>query len=171
MCACVRLCLSFIKVKLAIIVEGDLKAHFSISTTLWWKEGATRFPGLLHFIFDPYLIVLSVKQSTIFWVFSMTRPETEPMSPGPLANTIHSARTALIICFSNIVFQLFNQAMTSNSFLALAINLLITYIFFFSFFFIIQRVKARAIPCPHQPPTRYGHSWRYQAAFATGQGI
>ena len=23
-----------------------------------------------------------------------------------------------------------------------------------SFFFIIQRVKARAIPCPHQPPTR-----------------
>ena len=22
------------------------------------------------------------------------------------------------------------------------------------FFFIIQRVKARAIPCPHQPPTR-----------------
>ena len=23
-----------------------------------------------------------------------------------------------------------------------------------NFFFIIQRVKARAIPCPHQPPTR-----------------
>ena len=50
------------------------------------------------------------------------------------------------------------------------------------FFFIIQRVKARAIPCPHQPPTRGDntasvaqagtcHSWRYQAAFATGQGI
>ena len=30
-------------------------------------------------------------------------------------------------------------------------------VFFFCFFFvflIIQRVKARAIPCPHQPPTR-----------------
>ena len=24
----------------------------------------------------------------------------------------------------------------------------------YAFFFIIQRVKARAIPCPHQPPTR-----------------
>ena len=23
-----------------------------------------------------------------------------------------------------------------------------------NFFFITQRVKARAIPCPHQPPTR-----------------
>ena len=51
------------------------------------------------------------------------------------------------------------------------------------FFFIIQRVKARVIPCPHQPPTRGDNTvsvaqgsttatyWRYQAAFATGQGI
>ena len=45
------------------------------------------------------------------------------------------------------------------------------------FFFIIQRVKAHAIPCPHQPPSsfgssrRYCHPWRYQAAFATRQGI
>ena len=45
--------------------------------------------------------------------------------------------------------------------------------------FIIQRVKARAIPCPHQPPTRgdntfgssrrYCHSLCYQTAFATGR--
>ena len=53
---------------------------------------------------------------------------------------------------------------------------------FFFFFFIIQRVKARAIPYPHQPPSRgdntvsvaqggYCHPWRYQTAFATGQGI
>ena len=26
--------------------------------------------------------------------------------------------------------------------------------FIYIYFFIIQRVKARAIPCPHQPPTR-----------------
>ena len=47
-------------------------------------------------------------------------------------------------------------------------------------YFIIQRVKACAWPCPHQLPTRNDnifsvaqdcHSWRYQAAFATGQGI
>ena len=31
---------------------------------------------------------------------------------------------------------------------------IIIYIFLLFFFFIIQRVKARAIPCPHQPPTR-----------------
>ena len=50
--------------------------------------------------------------------------------------------------------------------------------FFFSFF-IIQRVKARVILCPHLPPAkhsfsssrRYCHSWCYQAAFAIGQGI
>ena len=28
------------------------------------------------------------------------------------------------------------------------------YIYIYFFFFIIQRVKERAIPCPHQPPTR-----------------
>ena len=28
------------------------------------------------------------------------------------------------------------------------------YIYIHIFFFIIQRVEARAIPCPHQPPTR-----------------
>ena len=54
-------------------------------------------------------------------------------------------------------------------------------LYIYIYFFIIQRVKARAIPCPHQPPTRgdnsfgssrrYCHSWHYQAAFATGQGI
>ena len=41
------------------------------------EEGATPFPGLLHFTLDPYLITLSVKQGGIkyhFWVFSMTRP-------------------------------------------------------------------------------------------------
>ena len=35
--------------------------------------------------------MLSVKQGGIkyhFWVFSMTRPEIEPRSPGPLANTL-----------------------------------------------------------------------------------
>ena len=44
----------------------------------------------------------------------------------------------------------------------------------------IIHVKACAIPCPHQLPTRGyktvlvapgGTAWCYQAAFATGQGI
>ena len=54
-------------------------------------EGATPFPGLLHFTLDPYLIMLRVKKeasSTIFWVFGMTRPGIEPRSTGRLANTL-----------------------------------------------------------------------------------
>ena len=53
--------------------------------------GATPFPGLLHFTFDPYLIMLIVKQGSTkyrFWVFGMTRPGIEPRSLGPLANTL-----------------------------------------------------------------------------------
>ena len=54
-------------------------------------EGATPFPGLLHFAFDPYLTMLSAKQGSIkyhFWVFRKTRPGIEPRSPRPLANTL-----------------------------------------------------------------------------------
>ena len=54
-------------------------------------EGATPFPGLLHFTLDTYLIFLSVKQGGIkyhFKVFGMIRPGIEPRSPGPLANTL-----------------------------------------------------------------------------------
>ena len=54
-------------------------------------EDATPFPELLHFTLDPYLIMLSAKQSGIkyhFWVFGMTRPGIEPWSPEPLANTL-----------------------------------------------------------------------------------
>ena len=71
------------------VVEGDLKAPFLIATVI--GEGATPFPGLLHFTLDPCLIMLSVKQGGIkyhFWVFSMTRSGIEPRSPGPLANTL-----------------------------------------------------------------------------------
>ena len=54
------------------------------------------------------------------------------------------------------------------------------YMYAYIYFFIIH-VKACAIPCPHQPPTRgdnsfgssrrYCHSWHYQAAFVTRQCI
>ena len=55
-------------------------------------EGATPFPGLLHFTLDPYFIMYivlrKVELSTIFWVFGMTQPGIEPWSPEPLANTL-----------------------------------------------------------------------------------
>ena len=58
------------KVKLATIVEGDPKAPFSIATTpRCVGEGATPFPGLLHFTLEPYLIMLSVKQGGIKYHF------------------------------------------------------------------------------------------------------
>ena len=53
--------------------------------------GATLFPELFHFTLDPYLIMLSVKQSGTknhLWLFRMTRPRIELRSLGPLANTL-----------------------------------------------------------------------------------
>ena len=50
------------KVKLVTIVEGDLKAPFSMATTPRCRGGHYTFPGWLHFTLDTYLILLSVKQ-------------------------------------------------------------------------------------------------------------
>ena len=58
-----------IKVKLVTLVEGDPKAPFSIATTLRCREGATPFPGLLHFTLDPYLILLSFKKGGVNYHF------------------------------------------------------------------------------------------------------
>ena len=58
-----------LKVKLANIVEGDLKALFSIATTPSCRGGRCSFLGLLHFTLDPYLIMLSVKQGGIKYHF------------------------------------------------------------------------------------------------------
>ena len=58
-------------------------------------EGTTPFHGLLHFILDPYLIMLSVKQGGIkyhFWVFGMTRAGIEPRSTGPLSQWLDKKR-------------------------------------------------------------------------------
>ena len=55
--------------KLVTIVKGDQKAPLSIATTLRCWEGATPFPGLLHFTLDTYLISLSVKQGGIKYHF------------------------------------------------------------------------------------------------------
>ena len=49
------------------VVEGDLKAPFSLHWGV--EESATLFPGLLHFTFDIYLIMLSVKQGGIKYYF------------------------------------------------------------------------------------------------------
>ena len=56
-------------IKLATVVEGDSKASFSIATTPRCREGATPFPGLLHFTLGTYLIMLSVKQGGIKYQF------------------------------------------------------------------------------------------------------
>ena len=55
------------KVKLATIVEGDLKAPFSIATTPRYREGRYSFPGLLHYPWS--FIMLNVKQSGIKYHF------------------------------------------------------------------------------------------------------
>ena len=86
-CVCVCVCLCVCKI-------GNRSREQSFS--LGVGKGATPFHGLLHFILDPYLINLSVKQDHIkfhFWVFCMTRPATKPRSPGLLANTLPTLPT------------------------------------------------------------------------------
>ena len=74
--------------KLATFVKGDLKAPFSIATTLRCKERGYSFPKIapLYSWSLPYNAVLGKEaSSTIFWVFGMTRPGIEP---GSLANAL-----------------------------------------------------------------------------------
>ena len=76
--------------KVATFVEGDPKAPISIATTPRCRGRRYSIPGLLHFTFDPYLIMLSDKQGGIKYHFlSLWYDSTgiEAWSPGPLANT------------------------------------------------------------------------------------
>ena len=79
------------KVKLATEIEGDPKAPFSIATTPSCWGGRYSIPRTAPLYPWSSPIVLSAKQGGIkyhFKVFGMTRPGTEPQSPGPLANTL-----------------------------------------------------------------------------------
>ena len=51
------------------VVEGNQKVPFSIATTPRCREGATPFPGLLHFTLDTYLILLNVEHQVPFLKF------------------------------------------------------------------------------------------------------
>ena len=76
---------------MATVVEGDQKTPFSIATTPYVGDGATPFPGLVHFILVMELIMLSVKQGCIkyhFKAFGMKRPGIGPRSPRLLANSV-----------------------------------------------------------------------------------
>ena len=74
--------------KLATLVEGDLKAPFSIATTIRCRVVTTPFPGLFYFTLDPYLIMLSAQQSGIKYHFlSLWYDSTWDWTPGPLMNT------------------------------------------------------------------------------------
>ena len=54
---------------LAMVVEGDPKATNYIAIHRDVGEGATPFPGLLHFTLDPSLMALSAKQCGIPYHF------------------------------------------------------------------------------------------------------
>ena len=89
------------------LVKGDPKAPFSIATTPRWRESVTPFPGLLHFILDLYLIMLSVKQGHTkyhFWVFGMNQPGIEPWYSGPLGNSLKKEQN------KQVNFRLFIQS-------------------------------------------------------------
>ena len=54
---------------LAIVVDGDQKAPFSIATTPKCREGRYSFPALLRFTLDTYILLLSVKEGGIKYDF------------------------------------------------------------------------------------------------------
>ena len=54
-------CRMWYKVKLVTIVEGNLKAPFSIATTARYRGGGNYFPWITPLYLDPYFIMLSVK--------------------------------------------------------------------------------------------------------------
>ena len=80
------------KVKLTTIVEGDLKAPFSIATTPRCRGGHYSIPWIasLYSWSLPYNAEFLAQryQVTFFWVFGMTQPGIEPQSPEPLVNTL-----------------------------------------------------------------------------------
>ena len=86
------------------LVEGDLKAPFSIVTTARCGGGAIPFPGLLYFTLDTYLILVLSKEvsSTIFQVSCMTRPRIETRSLRPLANTLPTRLLIYIYIYIHI---------------------------------------------------------------------
>ena len=99
---------------MATLVEGKTKAPFSITTTprvVLRSVGTAPFPGLLHFILDPYLIMLSVKQWGIkyhflnLWYDSTNLGLNPPRSP---ELSTHSAfkfiNTALAILLYRMYF-------------------------------------------------------------------
>ena len=75
---------------MAIVVEGDLKAPFSIASTPRCRGGHYSIPWIVP-IYPwslPYNTELSkAASSTNFWVFGIIRPGIEPWSPRPLLNT------------------------------------------------------------------------------------
>ena len=97
------------KVKLATLVEGDLKAPFSIATKPRCRGGhySFRWIASLYSWSPPYNAVLSkAASSTIFWVFGMAQPGIEPRSPRPLANTllIKPIYLIIIICSHTVIW-------------------------------------------------------------------
>ena len=73
------------------MVEGDVKAPFSIATTVRCKGGRYSFPWIALRTLDPYFITLCVKQGDIEYHFcfsGMTQLGIEPRFPEPLANSL-----------------------------------------------------------------------------------
>ena len=93
---------------MATLVEGDSKASFMIATTPRCRGSAAPFPGLLLFTFDPYRIILSVKQGGIKYHFlSLSYDSTWDWtsSPGPLANTLLIRPTTRLMWIHKFTFK------------------------------------------------------------------
>ena len=114
------------KVKSPTVVESDPKASFSIATTLRCREGHYFFPWIAPLYFDPYLIMLSVKQDGIKYHFlSLWYDSTWDWtpSPGPLANTLLIRPICMHVCMHNYAYVYANAYVHFNGYVLVYICL------------------------------------------------
>ena len=78
---------SYKKVRLATVVEGDPKAPFSIATTPRYWGRCYSLPWIAPLYPEPCLLMLSVKQGSIKYHF-LSLWYNSPRSSGPVANTL-----------------------------------------------------------------------------------
>ena len=90
---------------MATVVDGDQKAPFSIAATSRCKGGTTPFHGFLHFTFDMYLILLSVKQGCIkYHIYSLRYNATWDWTQASQTIGKHSTCYTRKLCYNTYKF-------------------------------------------------------------------
>ena len=95
----------YIYMYLVTVVEGTRSSLFSIPTIRKWKDGASPYPGLIHFTLDSTLLcwVLSKEVSRHHIFFLKSQPGNEPLSSMESTQPTRPIHTYIyILCMKNL---------------------------------------------------------------------